>query len=194
MSLIISPYINSLPGGLLTPVIYQNIISNIIAPHGITDLTHSIQENKIKELLSIYSITNMASYYISYINNIQLSSLLDISFLCFSIIHFRHDMPIINNIPKYVWSCLLLYTSIIYNYDIFIVYMCISHLPNHYLSNWNYIKHKWLNSILILVTTISCHFISHNYLDVIMNNIFYINIIKSIIMSHIIYQELYIKE
>jgi hypothetical protein len=93
MFLMILPYIPSFQGGLLTPIIYQNIISTIIAPHGITDITHSIQENKIKELLSIYSITNIANYYISYVNN-NLQLLLNISFLYFSIIHFRHDMPI----------------------------------------------------------------------------------------------------
>ena len=33
------------------PIIYKNIISNIIAPHGITDEIHSIQYNTTNELL-----------------------------------------------------------------------------------------------------------------------------------------------
>ena len=192
MSFIITPHINNLHGGILTPIIYQHIITGIIAPHGITDLSHSIQENKVKELLSIYSITNIGSFCISQFNdNIKL--LLDISFLSLSIIHFRHDMPVINNTPKYLWSCLLLYISIIYNYDIFMLYMCLSHVPKHYLTNWKYIKkNKWFNIILITTTTILCYLLGNNYLDLIINNIFYLNIVKSIVISHIIYQELYI--
>ena len=34
-------------------VVYQNIISGIIAPHGITDLFHAKQNHHMKQLLSI---------------------------------------------------------------------------------------------------------------------------------------------
>lgn len=168
------------------PFIYTNIVSTIIAPHGITDLIHSYQQNKTKELLFVNTGITTTSYLLSL--HTDLLYILDISFMISSIIHFRHDMPCIFHIPKYIWCILLLLCSIYGSHDLFYVYMCIIHIPKHYHLNRHHIQQNIVvnMSIIIITTLLLNHLNDFLYYPVLFN------ISKGIIISHIIYQELYI--
>ena len=60
-------------------IIYQNIISGIIAPHGITDLFHAKQTNHMKQLLSINVACASSSMFLNTIHDPYF--ILDSSFL-----------------------------------------------------------------------------------------------------------------
>ena len=169
---------------LFNPIVYQNIISGIIAPHGMTDLFHSQQYNKTKELLLMNAGITAASFLL---NTNNLSPILDSTFFISSIIHFRHDMPIIN-VPRYILSTSLILLSL-QQPDLFFLYMVALHVPNHYKNNWKYIefnKDKNLG-ILFLFTTLFLY-ITNKYNDLIDVN-FISTLSKSGIISHIVYEE-----
>ena len=169
---------------LFTPIVYQNIISGIIAPHGMTDLFHSQQYNKTKELLLMNAGITAGSLLL---NTNNLSPILDSTFFISSIIHFRHDMPSIN-VPRYILSTSLILLSL-QEPDLFFLYMVALHVPNHYKNNWKYIefnKDKNLG-ILFLFTTLFLY-ITNQYNDLIDVN-FISTLSKSGIISHIVYEE-----
>ena len=171
------------------PIIYQNIISGIIAPHGITDLFHARQNNYMKQLLSINIACASSSMLLSTIHDPYF--ILDSSFFISSLIHFRHDMPKVFPSSNYVSSFLLLMTSICYNHDIFFLYMLLTHVPHHYYMNKNVIKENAkFNLSLLFLTTISCLYGSHAFN--IFDSTFMYNLSQGIVISHIIYEELYI--
>ena len=169
---------------LFNPIVYQNIISGIIAPHGMTDLFHSQQYNKTKELLLMNAGITAGSLLL---NTNNLSPILDSTFFISSIIHFRHDMPSIN-VPRYILSTSLILLSL-QEPDLFFLYMVALHVPNHYKNNWKYIefnKDKNLG-ILFLFTTLFLY-ITNQYNDLIDVN-FISTLSKSGIISHIVYEE-----
>ena len=97
-------------------------------------------------------------------------------------------MPFISNIPRYIISSILL-LSIYYNHDIFYLYMTCLHVPNHYKFNYKYIKKNiFINIFLIGLFTYGINILD-NY---ILYTSFIRNIIKNIVISHILYQELYV--
>lgn len=172
------------------PIIYTNIVSTIIAPHGITDIIHSYQQNKTKELLLVNTCVTTTSYLLSLQDS--LINIVDISFIISTIIHFRHDIHCILNVPKYIWSSLLLLISIYISHDLFYFYMCFIHVPKHYHFNIQYIKKNITINFLIILTTT---FISNNLfllIDDIYDYPIILSISKGIIISHILYEELYI--
>jgi hypothetical protein len=163
----------------------------VIAPHGITDIGHSILTNNSMNLLKIYG---MNFSLISIINQLQDSrDISNILLFGFSILHFRHDFPNfrINNIqiPKYIYASLFL---ILLNYissELLFYYMIFIHVPNHFKLNIFHIKDlKIVNVFLYLLFGLFCiQFDTHLLHDE--NNL---NYIKSIIISHILYQEIYV--
>ena len=98
-------------------VIYQNIISGIIAPHGMTDYFHARQNNYMRELFSINVACASSSLVLNAVHDPY--SILDASFLISSVVHFRHDMPKIFPNSEYTSSLILICLSIFYNHDIF---------------------------------------------------------------------------
>jgi len=169
-------------------LLFKYAINGIIAPHGITDIIHARQYNKIPQLININCIT---TGYCLLLNKLNLKFISNISFILLSIIHFRRDFPKIRFIPKYIFSLLsLLY--IISNPDKLIYYMILVHVPNHYKLNWNYIKINLKPNLSFLcLTSLLFIFIGHNFLIFTKNKIVF-DLIKSIIISHIIYGEFYI--
>lgn len=169
--------------------IYQNIISGIIAPHGITDLFHAKQNNCVNQLLSINIACASSSLLLNTIHDPY--CLLDASFFISSVIHFRHDMPQVFPKSDYSTSLLLLLSSIFYNHDIFFIYMLFVHVPHHYYMNRNVIKEQLnLNiSILILMTTISLY---GTHIVNVFDSLLLFDLSKGVIISHILYEELYI--
>lgn len=171
---------------IIQPFIKKAIVKNIIAPHGITDIMHSMKQNTTKDLLIINSIS--CSSCLLFDNSLSYENGINIFFLLASILHFRHDMPSILNIPKYIISSILI-LAIYCNHDIFYIYMVILHVPRHYMTNYIYIKKNFLLNIFILLFT--------TYIINVLDNIIILsplsmNIIKNIVISHVIYQEKFI--
>ena len=170
-------------------VVYQNIISGIIAPHGITDLFHAKQNHHMKQLLSINVACASSSMFLSTIHDPYF--ILDSSFFISSLIHFRHDMPKVFPGSNYVTSFLLLMTSICCNHDLFFVYMLLCHVPHHYYMNKDVIKENIkFNIPLLALTTFISLYCSHVFN--IFDSTFMYDVSKGIVISHILYEELYI--
>jgi hypothetical protein len=190
--MILSPKISLLKFAItgITPKIslLKFAINGIIAPHGITDIIHAIEYNNIPQLIKINCIT---TGYVFLLNMLNLKHVLNTSFIVFSIIHFRRDFPKISLIPKFILSFIsMLY--LILNPDKFIYYMIGIHVPNHYKLNWNYLKiNKKQNIYFLSLSSLLFIFIGNNFLIFAKKKIVF-DLIKSIIISHIIYGELYI--
>lgn len=170
------------------------IINTVIAPHGITDIGHSLITNNSKNLLKIYGINFTFTNLIININH--LNDLMIYNLFLFSIIHFRHDFKNINInnliIPNYVLSFITLFILNNMNSDFLIYYMALIHVPNHLnLNNFHIKKLLNLNVFLYIFTSIFCLY-SYDNFNEFLNNEIVVNNIISIIISHIIYQELYI--
>lgn len=171
--------------------IYQNIISGIIAPHGITDLFHAKQNNHIRDLLSINVFCASSSIMLNAIHDPYL--ILDASFFISSIIHFRHDMPNIFPNSEYGSSLLIILLSIFYNHDIFFAYMLLSHVPHHYYMNRNIIKENIKYNLGVLfITTLSCVYCTHIF-DIFHSSLAF-DLSKGIVISHIVYEEMFIHQ
>lgn len=179
------------------------ILKNIIAPHGVTDMSHAIMTNNNKKLFLI-NLFNVGVVE-TVVHPLNLFIEYDIIFFIATIIHFQNDFSNIkfNDIvfPKYisstifVISCLVLNNIIPFNlgYDILLSYMTLIHVPNHYRENWFHIKKDIaLNFLLLLFTCAFFNSVYDLYPDLLNNN-HIINVGKSIIISHIFYQEKYIK-
>ena len=172
----------------MIPTIHKHIITTIIAPHGITDLIHSVQHNTTNQLLSFNSASILTSCLLSHHNSAYLNDL----FIFSSIIHFRHDMPNLSIIPNYIFSCLLLKSAIDFNHNILFFYMLLSHIPNHYKTNLIYIKQKtFLNVSFIFIFTILLTYIGLTNPYLYDSKIIF-DISKGIVISHVIYNEIYI--
>ncbi len=172
----------------MIPSIHKHIISTIIAPHGITDLIHSVQNNCTNELLSINSISIVGSSLLSETNPMLLNNL----FILSSVIHFRHDMPKQIYIPDYILSFILIQLAINYNYNILFVYMILSHVPNHYKTNWIYIKeNSFTNIYFISIFTFFLTYIGLTFPYLYESKMIF-DISKGIVISHVIYNEIYI--
>lgn len=167
--------------------ILQKALSSVIAPHGITDLIHARQHNLTSELLQINGVSLVYSHVFHFADQNVLSTL----FLLLSIVHFRHDMPNIFGIPRFILSSFLL--SLFSMYPIsFFPYMVILHVPNHYRMNWWYIKKKKSTNIpfLIFITAL------FSYAgDIVLNNYltsYVVDMAKGFVVAHIIYNELHV--
>ena len=157
------------------------------SPHGITDMIHAVQYNSTNELLLINGVSLVTSYAMSDQNPLLLDGL----FMASSIVHFRHDMPTIRNIPKSIFSALLI-TSFIYEPNILFLYMLTSHVPNHYKTNWKFINNEPQKNVgFILLFTLVLSYFGEAYPWIYTSNLA-IDLSKGLIISHIIYDEKYI--
>ena len=170
------------------------LLKTVIAPHGITDIGHSIYEDNQDKLLKIYGINlTCCNIFMNQLNN---NHLIDIILIISSIIHFRHDFPAINYgnklIPKYFFSMFIIFTSIFINNDYLVYYMTLLHVPNHFrLNNFHIKELKILNYSFFILLGLLFLYIDENY-HYILENDFILTNMKSIIVSHVIYQETYI--
>ena len=102
--------------------IKHKILTSVITSHGITDLIHATQNNTTKQLLSMNTLCIMSSVGLSQ-NDVTILGL-NTCFIALSIIHFRHDYPILFKTDKYedLQKCMLSFISIIMfyiNHDLF---------------------------------------------------------------------------
>lgn len=165
------------------------ITSGIIAPHGVTDLIHAKQNNNISKLLQIYTYTN-GSFII--LNSLHQEMLINVLFVIGSTIHFQNDIPIKNTIFRCIFTNLMILYFIFFDNNSIILYLSLIHVPNHYISNWFYLKkEKNITFILLFITTLLSLYFGNEYFEL-YNDLFISDIIKGIIVSHVLYQELYI--
>ena len=168
------------------------ILTSIIAPHGITDLIHATQNNNTQHLVSMNTVCVATSFGLS--QNEATSLGLNAIFVISSVIHFRHDFPIIfkNNhqeLQRGVFSFVTI-LSFIVNYDLFFFYMFFLHVPNHYYFNRHIIKKRCIiNLSFILSFTLCLSLIGDTQLAF---HPFLYPLYKGVVISHVIYQELYV--
>ena len=174
---------------LISYKLVKYITTGIIAPHGVTDLIHAKQNNNISKLLQIYTYTN-SSFII--LNSLHQEILINILFVIGSTIHFQNDIPIKNTNIRYIFTNLMILYFIFIDNNSIISYLSFIHVPKHYISNWFYLKKdKDMTFILLFITTLISLYFGNEYFEI-YNNLFISDIIKGIILSHVLYQELYI--
>jgi|TARA_Y100000992_G_scaffold161670_1_gene108292 hypothetical protein len=164
------------------PFIAYNII---IGPHGITDLLYAIEYKKILQFTSVYCLN---SVFFRWLHIKQYESIMNAVFLSLSAIHFRNDVPINNKFIQLFFSTLFVLNLKTLGLPVFLFYMCFLHVPNHYLTYKELMsKHKYLSYLIISsVSVFLCN--SQNCIE---NNSW---LIKSIIISHILFEEIHVKQ
>ena len=169
-------------------IVIKYLTNGIIAPHGITDYIHAIDTNNKLQLNLVYLTTTSSCLYLDVMNQ---EFLINSIFILTSVVHFQRDFPVNDNNVRYFLTFFLLILSIEFNIDLLYLYMIFLHVPNHYKMNMDLLK-KYAKESIITISLCSSLFllIGDKY-----DNIFYgelINFVKGIIISHILYGELYI--
>lgn len=183
---------------LLYPPIAKKLILGFIAPHGATDIIHASQNKLVGKLFQIQAANLVGVQFMSMLND---GKVLDIVFLFFSVIHFRHDFK---KIPPFVaFVVLSKFSEILFKFsllgvptlsfdDIFFFYMVFLHVPNHYIMNWNFIKKQKGESFFIVGLFSIIFLLSENNIDLSNINMNLMNVGKAFILSHIMYNEKYV--
>ena len=165
------------------PFIAYNVI---IGPHGFTDLLYAFEYKKMFQYFGIYSF---CSIFFNWLHVNQYNSVINSLFLSLSVIHFKNDVPVSNKYIQLFLSVLFVSNLDKIGLPIFLLYMTFLHVPNHYLTYANLMrKYKYLSYFLITALSI---FLCNNNKLIESNNSW---IVKSIITSHILFEELYVKE
>ena len=177
------------------------LIKNVIAPHGMTDLTHSLIYDNYDKLLKIQLATFTISELLT--NTFHQNNILDFIFFATTVIHFRKDFNKINlDIPNvlksFIFIITCLYIDKIYPYeigiDILLLFMSFIHVPNHYKNNYKYIKKDPIFNFLLLLAFISfINSVDNLHPELLVNEQVF-TIAKSIIISHVVYSEKYIND
>lgn len=165
------------------PFIAYNII---IGPHGVTDLLYAFEYKKIFQLITVYSFTSLFSRWL-YIK--QYETVINSLFLVLSSIHFKNDIPINNKYIQLFFSTLFVLNLKTIGLPVFLLYMSLIHVPNHYLTyNELTSKYKYLSYFMLSFVSI---LLCKNYATINENTSW---IVKSLIISHILFEELYSKK
>lgn len=173
----------------LKNTIIKYLSTGYIGPHGMTDYVHAINNNKIFQLYKVYGLTTSSIALLDVCSQYNFVNLL---FFIFSIIHFQRDMPLHNIYQRYLSITLFIVSCLLYNPDLLYVYMLFIHVPNHYVMNWKVLeKNKPLSQTILTVSTFIMVLLGERFFYLTENN-FFIDIIKGIIISHILYEEFYI--
>ena len=184
-------FTNVIKKEIIEPNFFKYITAGLIAPHGITDYIHALNNNNLKNLSSIYIISVLLFYSLNYLEKVRVINNL---FIAFSIIHFRRDFHIINNkFLQFLLSSIIVYVNI-FSDKIIYFYLTLFHVPNHYISLWDHLLVNKYRSFFIISLFTSFSLISTYYLidEKIMKNNLLKDILKGIIVAHIIYQEKFV--
>ena len=168
--------------------IYKNILTTVIAPHGITDMIHAVQYNITSELLALNGAVLGASVIMA--DNAPM--LLDGAFMAASVVHFRHDMPTIKYVPKSALSTLLIGSSVLYDPNIFFLYMVATHVPNHYRTNWRYIRENTGKNVALIILFTLILYSCCELFPALYESKLAFDCSKGLVISHIIYDEKHI--
>jgi hypothetical protein len=191
---------SALSGSILSTIplqsIKQSILIGFVFPHGVTDLFHAQLQKKMPELLKI-NITTIVSCFCAYF--LKQEYIIQTIFLLSSIAHFRNDMPLITIKkidPKIIQIVLSTIVNISFSFvpiDFFIIYMTCIHTPNHYKISWSFLKESRFSLVSIIGLGFFLTRIPKQYIEISKSMIVEMTpmtvAVKSIIISHIIYQE-----
>lgn len=169
-------------------LLLQKSLSTIIAPHGMTDMMHANEYGLMRRL---YEINVGAVISTHFLHIAHYEPVINTVFIVCSIAHFRHDMPVLEKVPRYVLSTGLI--PVFAKYDLtFYIYMLLVHVPNHYNMNWKYIEPKLVVNIGILILfTLLFSFGGDIFFQYLANE-YFIDIMKSVVIAHIVYEETFI--
>lgn len=190
---------------IIEPTIINKItkwtLLGVIFPHGITDLIHATKYKNAPILLKINTITTLTCLFIHY--GLKQEQTVNSLFIIASIIHFRNDMPTITikNIDS-KWIQLLFSFGLTSSFwfvpfEYFVAYMTCIHTPNHYKISWEFMKENKIESfgyilgLGILLNKLSSGGMLISKTMILEQSAIHI-LIKSIVVSHIIYQETHV--
>lgn len=177
---------------LLKSKILKIVTTGVIAPHGMTDWIHAMQTNNVNMLLNINAITTGSFLFMHQTGN---ENFLNFVFILSSIIHFKHDIPFKNQFLS-IAIVQMIFLFSLFDLDLLYMFLTFIHVPHHYIINWKYLSKTPLKSILILgISTILM--LNFDKLQLNENKFIqpvYVDILKGIIVSHIVYQELFIHD
>ena len=183
---------------MILPPVIQTSLTNIVpllataivGPHGMTDLIHAEINDKILPLFRI-NILCVSGAMLIHMMNMDLMT--NVAFMASSAIHFRHDFPIKNEFLKMCASSTLVLNSQQIGAELFMCYMCFIHVPNHYKTYEPMIKENLVKSGLYIgLCAIVSTFYFYSDPNIIQNeNLFVLS--QALIISHIMYEELYTK-
>lgn len=164
---------------------YFITMSQIIAPHGITDIVHAYHTNKTKSLLLTYSGIPLIGQlcHLSHLDDVWYGV-----FFISSIIHFHHDFPVFTSKNQYLASTLLVLCFMNTESLLpFFLYMISIHVPNHYKTSWSFVKSNVsITLFLVGLCSVVNAFSMSNVND---SNI---SFLLSIVIAHIVYEEIQI--
>lgn len=186
---------------MIPPYIAKKVILGIISPHGSTDLIHATQNALVPKLMQIQA-ANIAGFQL--MTQLNQDKMIDLIFFFMSIVHFRHDFARLKELPTNFWiMSLFTLPELVFHWvlfglpsfntsDLFLLYMTFLHVPNHYYMSWNFIK-KQKKQTVFLVGLFSMLFLyfgeNLNFLNM---NMQLLNLAKSFVVSHIVYNEKYV--
>lgn len=182
---------------ILPPVIQTSILqiaplltTAVIAPHGMTDLIHAENNGKILPLFRI-NLLSLSGAMILHMMNMDLMT--NVAFMTSSAVHFRHDFPVKNEFLKMCASSALVLNARQIGIEIFMCYMCFIHVPNHYKIYEPMIKANYVKSSLYIgLCAIFSTFYFYSDPNILQNSNLMI-FSQALIISHIVYEELYTK-
>jgi len=168
----------------LIPLAEKIVLTQVIAPHGITDIVHAQTNNKMNQLLTCYS-GNLAATTL--LHQCKLDVFLWPMFIIGSYVHFKHDIDLYVKNRYYGHLVNGLFLGMMIQYPLlFYSYMTAIHVPNHYKNAWPYIQeHKW-TTLMLLVCTGGASYVGYG----VCRNVFMqYDLIIGIILGHVTYQE-----
>jgi len=173
---------------ILSNIIAQKSLTTIIAPHGITDIMHAREYNIVNRLYEVNAGTIIVTHFL---HMGHLTDFVNAAFLLASIVHFRHDMPVVKNIPRFALSATMIPVFALCPATFF-VYMLLIHVPNHYRMNWKYIaSNLGKNTAILGIFTLLSAIGGELFFYYLMNG-YMMDIMKSVVIAHIIYEETFI--
>lgn len=186
---------------LIPSPIVKNIVLGIISPHGSTDLIHASQNGLVPKLMQIQAVNIFTTQLLQRLNQ---DKILDVIFYLLSALHFRHDFITVKNYSKSILLfALFSLPEVVFMWfvvgipkfslnDVLLFYMTFLHVPNHYRMSWNFIKKQKRVTVFLvgLFSTLLLKF--GNSVEFSNININIINIVKSFVISHIMYNEIYV--
>ena len=184
-------FTNVIKKEIIEPNFFKYLTAGLVAPHGITDYIHALNNNNLGILYSINILSVLFFYSLNFCNKGRFINFL---FVSSSVIHFRRDFHILNNkFLQYLLSCIIVYVNI-FSDKIIYFYLTLFHVPNHYISVWNDLVIDKYKSFFIISLFTSFSLITSYYLvdEVIMKNHLLKDILKGFIVAHVIYQEKFV--
>ena len=184
-------FTNVIKKEIIEPNFFKYLTAGVVAPHGITDYIHALNNNNLAILSSINILSILFFYSLNFFNKRKFINLL---FVSSSVIHFRRDFHILNNkFLQYLFSSIIVYVNI-FSDKIIYFYLTLFHVPNHYINVWNDLVIDKYKSFFIISLFTSFSLITSYYLvdEIRMKNDLLKDILKGFIVAHVIYQEKFV--